>query len=198
MENEKLNGFIEIMTTEVNTFLAQLDTKSLTQASELIMASKNNHGRLHVTGVGKTSYVAGYIASLNSSLGIPTYYLDTTEAVHGSLGQVSERDVIIAISNSGETEELIKTVTAIKNRELKLIGVSGGASSWLRGHVDVFLYAGVTQEGDDLNKPPRASVIVEMLILQCLSILLQETKQLDLREYYMYHPAGAIGKSLSE
>lgn len=142
--------------------------------------------------------MAEYIAALNSSIGTPTYFLDTTEAVHGSAGQVLPEDIVIAISNSGQTDELKRTILALKKIGAKIIGVTGGASSWLSENVDVFLFAGVTKEGDDLNKPPRTSILAEIIILQSLSILLQQAENIDLNDYYLWHPGGALGQSILE
>ncbi|MCF1584391.1 SIS domain-containing protein [Tetragenococcus koreensis] len=196
MNLRKLEDYIEKMETEMTNFIDNIDKKMLIKACNLISESKEKEGRVHITGVGKTSYVAEYIAALNSSIGTPTYFLDTTEAVHGSIGQVKEEDIVIAISNSGQTIELKNTITALKKIGVKVIGVSGGLTSWLKDNVNVFLYAGVTHEGDELNKPPRSSVLVEIIILQCLSILLQQEQKLDLETYHLYHPGGSLGESV--
>ena len=107
---------------------------------------------MHVTGIGKPGHVAGYAASLLSSTGTPTYELHGTEAVHGSAGQVLPGDVVIAISNSGETTELKATVETLKNNGARLIALTGKADSWLAKQGDVTLIAGVKQEGDPMNK----------------------------------------------
>lgn len=193
---KKLDAYIDVLQPEINDYIARLDKKKIVEACAVISESKRNHGRVHITGVGKPSHVAEYIAALNSSVGTPTYYLDTTEAIHGSAGQVLPEDVVIAISNSGQTEELKRTVTSLKRLDAKIIGVSGGENSWLKDHSTVFLLAGVNQEGDDLNKPPRISIIAEIIVLQCLSILLQQEEQLDLDKYYQWHPGGALGASI--
>lgn len=182
------------MEKELIEFINKIDRNVLTKACLLIEESKNKKGRIHITGVGKTSYVAGYVAALNSSIGTPTYFLDTTEAIHGSIGQVKEEDIVIAISNSGQTVELKNTVSSLKKMGVKIIGVSGNRVSWLKENVDIFLFAGVQHEGDDLNKPPRISILAEVVVLQCLSILLQQEESLDLDKYYLYHPGGALGK----
>lgn len=117
-----------------------------------------------------------------------------TEAVHGSSGQVVPGDIVIAVSNSGETGELKATVQTLITNGAKIIAVSSNKNSWLARHSDILLWAGVDREGDSLNKPPRASVIVEILILQCLSILLQEAKGLTIQQYYKWHPGGTIGQ----
>ncbi|HHY65328.1 MAG TPA: SIS domain-containing protein, partial [Clostridiaceae bacterium] len=164
------------------------------KAVELIQTCEKNGGRVHVTGIGKPSYVAGYIASLLSSTGTPAYVLHGTEAIHGSSGQVREGDVVIAISNSGETAELKATVTTVKNNGAKIISVSGNPDSWLAKQGDAFLFAGVKKEGGPLNRAPRASILAEMIVLQGLSIILQNMKGITPAQYVTWHPGGALGK----
>ena len=164
----------------------------------MILQAEQNHNRVHVTGIGKPGHVAGYAASLLSSTGTPTYELHGTEAVHGSAGQVLSGDVVIAISNSGETTELKATVDTLKSNGAKLIAVTGKADSWLAKQGDVTLIAGVNQEGDAMNKPPRASILAEMVMLQSLSILLQNAKNLTLQQYVKWHPGGSLGASIKE
>ncbi|MDH6365588.1 D-arabinose 5-phosphate isomerase GutQ [Enterococcus sp. PF1-24] len=198
MQTKQLEQYINVVTSELTDFATKIDTLQLLAASNLISQSKKENGRLHVTGVGKPSHVAEYVAALNSSVGTPTYFLDTTEAVHGSLGQVRAEDIVIVISNSGETTEVKAMLKALEKIGAKTIGVSGGEDSWLKENSDVFLFAGVQVEGDELNKPPRASILAEIMVLQCLSILLQQEKELDLAEYYLYHPGGKLGESICE
>ncbi|AND79984.1 SIS domain-containing protein [Streptococcus pantholopis] len=193
---KQLNYFTETLATEVSQFMAQLDKSKIYQAADLILNAKQQGGRVHITGIGKPSHVSHYTAALFSSTGTPSYFLDATEALHGSAGQVMSGDIVIAVSNSGETQELQRTVEALKKLGVTLIAVTGGASSWLAENTDLTLFAGVEQEGDSFNKPPRASVVVEILILQALSIVLQEKNRLNLKQYHLWHPGGALGESL--
>ena len=167
---QAVNVFLDTVKKEVDTFIDGLAPDQYEQAAALIQASQANGGRIHVTGIGKCSHVATYAASLISSTGNPAYYLHGTEAVHGSCGQLVAGDVVIAISNSGETGELKSTVIAVKNNGCKVIGVSGKADSWLAKNTDAFLFAGVKNEGGPLNRAPRASVLAELLTLQALSV----------------------------
>lgn len=194
--NHKLDSFLDNLQEQLDDFKTQIDYELIEKAQKLILDSENNHGRVHVTGIGKPSYVAGYVSSLLSSTGTPAYFLHGTEAVHGSAGQIVPGDVVIAISNSGETSELQYTVNTVKNNGAKIIGVSGNRDSWLSKNSDVHLYAGVRHEGDDLNKPPRASIIMETISLQLLSLLLQESYNLDNEKYLKWHPGGALGASI--
>lgn len=197
-EKAALDKYIEITSQEVNEFVSKIDKVALEQAKTIITEAKLVGGRVHITGIGKPSHVAEYAAALYSSTGTPAYALDATEAVHGSAGQVQKNDVVIAISNSGETEELKNTIQALKKIGIQTISISGGINSWLAQHTDVFIFAGVNQEGDHLNKPPRLSIVVEILILQCLSILLQEAAKITFEDYYLWHPGGALGKAVEK
>lgn len=196
--DQVLLNFFETTTEELTRFIQGISVEQLFKAKELILKSEKNGGRVHVTGIGKPGHVAEYIASLFSSTGTPAYFLDGTEAIHGSAGQVREEDIVLSISNSGETEELKKTVRTLKNNGAKIISVTGKKNSWLSKNSDCFLFAGVEKEGDSLNKPPRASILAEVVILQSLSILLQEEKGLTNKEYVKWHPGGALGKSISK
>ena len=104
------------------------------------------------------------------------------------------RDVVICISNSGETSELKATVCAIKNNGGKILGITGNPNSWLAQNSDVHLFAGVSSEGDVLNRAPRASVLAETLVLQRLSIVLQTGYGLTPAQYIKWHPGGMLGR----
>lgn len=193
---EQIHEFLEIEISELNVFIRNIDFHSLEKAKELIIKAEKNNNRIHVTGIGKPAHVASYIASLFSSTGTPTYELNATEAVHGSAGQVLPNDVVIAISNSGETKELKATIQTLKNNEAKIIAVTSNENSWLAKQADVSLIAKVHQEGDSMNKPPRASIVAQIIMLQCLSILLQNTKNITPEQYIKWHPGGMLGESI--
>lgn len=197
-EKEQIKDFLSIESEELKRFIDDIDTEALIQARDLVLEAEKNHNRVHVTGIGKPGHVAGYAASLLSSTGTPTYELHGTEAVHGSAGQVMTGDVVIAISNSGETTELKATVETLKRNGAKLIALTGREESWLAKQGDVTLIAGVSQEGDTMNKPPRASILAEMIMLQSLSILLQNAKHLTPQQYVKWHPGGSLGASIRE
>ena len=127
--NKEIKKFIDNIKVELDKNIDSLDIETIDVAAEIIMESEKNGGRVHVTGIGKPGHVAGYIASLLSSTGTSAYELHGTEAVHGSSGQVKSGDVVIAISNSGETEELKSTVTTLKENGAKIICCTGNPNS---------------------------------------------------------------------
>ena len=189
-----LDSFIQISNEEFQKVVATIDKESIQKAADLILEAKKAGNRLHITGIGKPGHVSTYTASLFSSTGTPTYYLHGTEAVHGSCGQLVEGDVVICISNSGETAELKATAMAIRNNGCKLIAVTGNPDSWLGKFCEVCLKAGVDREGGVLNRAPRASIIAEIFVLQCLSVVLQESADLTPESYIRRHPGGKLGE----
>lgn len=190
---EALEAFVDIAKEEFDVFTKTVTGESYEKAVEVILAAEKNGNRVHITGIGKPSHVAAYMSSLLSSTGTPTYFLHGTEAVHGSCGQLVPGDVVICISNSGETAELKFTVTAIKNNGCKVISVTGNPESWLAKESNAYLFAGVGQEGGPLNRAPRASILAEIFVLQGLSIVLQATRGLTPNEYVKWHPGGTLG-----
>ena len=143
---EAYDSFLGKVRTDMEEFVTGMDYSEIEAAANLIVEAQKNGGRVHVSGIGKPGHISGYIASLMSSTGNPTYFLHGTEAVHGSCGQLVPGDVVIFISNSGETGEMRATVTAVKNNGCRLIGVSGNPDSWLAGESDVHIFAGVKEE----------------------------------------------------
>lgn len=197
-DKEQVQEFLSIAKESVDKYVAGIDFAALSAAKQLILDAEAKGNRLHVTGIGKPGHVSGYAASLFSSTGTPTYELHGTECVHGSAGQTRPGDVVIAISNSGETGELKSTVTCLKGVGVHIIALTGSPNSWLAKEAEVALIAGVDQEGDSMNKPPRASILAEIIELQCLSILLQNEFGLDPKQYVKWHPGGALGASIRE
>jgi arabinose-5-phosphate isomerase len=183
----------DIALEELTTLRERLDPGSFDAAIELILAAEAQGGRVHVTGIGKPEHVAHYAASLLSSTGTPATFLHGTEAIHGSAGQIVAGDVVIAISNSGETE-LVETVHAVQALGAGVIAVTGNAGSALGKAADRVLEAGTAREGGGLGLAPRASVAAEVLVLAALSAALEESKGFDKAAYHARHPAGALGR----
>lgn len=188
------NRFERTIRQTVDYTLTSMDVTSLETAANLILEAKSRGNRLHISGIGKPAHIAGYLASLLSSTGTPAYFLHGTEAVHGSSGQLVPGDVVMFISNSGETAEMKATVQAIKNNGCCLIGVSGNAASWLSKESDVHLLADAPIEGGPLNRAPRASILAETIVIQALSVLLQSEAALTPQQYVKWHPGGSLGK----
>ena len=188
------NSFLDTVKTDLTAYIDNMDMSEIEAAANLIIEAGKKGNRLHVSGIGKPGHIAGYISSVISSTGTPTYFLHGTEAVHGSCGQLMEGDIVIFISNSGETAEMKSTVLAVKNNGCKVIGVSGNPESWLAKESAVHLFAGVPKEGGPMNRAPRMSILAETLVLQVLSVYLQSYVNISPQEYVKRHPGGALGQ----
>jgi arabinose-5-phosphate isomerase len=187
-------GVLDVAVEELARLRGRLDPQSFERALALVRTCEARGGRVHVTGVGKPEHVAHYAASLLASTGTPATFLHATEAIHGSAGQIVAGDVVIAISNSGETQELRHTVEAARGMGASILGVTGAPRSWLASKSDVWLDAGVAREGGPLGLAPRASVAAEVLVLAALAAGLERARGFDRAEYHRRHPAGALGK----
>ncbi len=187
-------SFLTTVRTDLDGCIGEDGLDQISCAAELILAAQAQGNRVHISGIGKPAHIAGYIASLLSSTGTPAYFLHGTEAVHGSCGQLVPGDVVIFISNSGETAEMRATVLAVKNNGCRVIGVSGNAHSWLAVQSDVHLLAMAKAEGGPLGRAPRMSILAETLVLQTLTVLLQAHHEITPQQYVRWHPGGTLGQ----
>jgi arabinose-5-phosphate isomerase len=193
---EALDAFA-VALEELERLRERLDPRSFEGALALVHGARAAGRRVHVTGIGKPGHVARYGASLLSSTGTPATVLDAPEVVHGSAGQILAGDVVIAISNSGETRELRDALGAARRMGAKLIAVTGNLESWLAREADAVLDAGVAREGGPLGLAPRASVAAELLVLASLAAALERESGFGRADYRLRHPAGVLGR-LSE
>lgn len=189
-----LDKFAQVVKDGVDGCFTRQVFDSLERAADLITEAVLAGRRVHISGIGKPAHIAAYAASLFSSTGTPAYFLHGTEAVHGSCGQLVPGDVVLFISNSGETAEMRATVLAIRDNGCRVIGISGNGASWLSQHSDVHIYAGVAEEGGPLNRAPRMSIIAETLVLQALSVILQADRDITPQQYVRWHPGGKLGE----
>lgn len=163
-------------------------------ALDLVAKSESEGGRLHITGIGKPHHVANYMASLFSSTGTPCYFLDGTEATHGSAGQVKKGDTVIALSYFGNVAELVSAVRTLKRNGARIISVTGFPESEIALLGDVHLDVHVEREGDYLNRPPRISMLVSLFMLMSFSLILQTRKGIDQEAFIRWHPSGQLGR----
>ncbi|MEW6584555.1 MAG: KpsF/GutQ family sugar-phosphate isomerase [Nitrospirota bacterium] len=163
------------------------------KAVEIIYQSK---GRVVVSGMGKSGLVGKKIAATLASTGTPAFFLHPAEASHGDLGMVTERDVIIAISNSGETEELINLIPFLKRYNVKLISLTGNPKSTLANQSDVALDISVKEEACPMGIVPTASTTATMAMGDAIAVALLVKRDLKEQDFALFHPAGSIGKKL--
>ena len=153
-------------------------------------------GRVIVTGMGKGGIVGQKISATLSSTGTPSLFLHSAEAIHGDLGRVTKEDVVLAISNSGETEEVIRMLPLIKKIGAKLIALTGNVKSTLAKHSDVVLDVSVKKEACPLGLAPTASTTATLAMGDAIAVCLLKKKGFREEDFAFYHPGGALGKRL--
>ena len=163
------------------------------QAVELIYKCS---GRVVVTGMGKSGIIGKKIASTLASVGTPALFLHPAEGVHGDLGMVTKGDVIICLSNSGETEELLKLLPFVKRFNVRLIAITGNINSTLAKNSDVVLDASVDEEACPWDIVPTASTTASLAMGDALCIALLDKRGFKKEDFALFHPAGSLGKSL--
>ena len=176
----------------LQTVQSQLDL-SFVRAVQLL---KNCQGRVIITGMGKSGLIGKKIAATMSSTGTPALFLHPAEGSHGDFGSVTAQDVIIAISNSGETPELLSILPLIKRFEIPLIAMTGQLQSTLSERADVVLNIAVPQEACSLGLAPTSSTTATLAMGDALAVVLLEEKQFTENDFALFHPAGALGKKL--
>jgi arabinose-5-phosphate isomerase len=163
------------------------------QAVNLIL---NCRGRVTVSGMGKSGHIARKIASTMSSTGTPAYFVHPAEASHGDLGMVTANDVFIALSNSGESAELLAIIPLIKRQGAKLIALTGNERSSLAREADAHVYAGARKEACPLNLAPTASTTAALALGDALAIALMRAKGFSRDQFARSHPGGTLGRRL--
>jgi arabinose-5-phosphate isomerase len=191
---QAVERFFDLIIDELSALRTRTEAESIERAADLILDCESRGGRVHVTGIGKSEHIARYVASLLSSTGTPAYFLHATECIHGSAGQVCSNDVVIAISNSGGTPELLAAIRILSDSGIKIVAVSGNRESELARMSDVLLDSGVDNEGGGLNLVPRASILAKIYVLCSLSVALEAHKGLTREQYARWHPGGALGR----
>ena len=162
-------------------------------AVELILGCR---GRLIVSGMGKSGHVARKIASTMASTGTPAYFVHPAEASHGDLGMITRDDVLLALSNSGESEELLRIVPLIKRQGARLIAMTGVPTSTLAREADVHLDAGVEQEACPHNLAPTASTTAALALGDALAVALLDARGFGPDDFARSHPGGSLGRRL--
>jgi len=156
----------------------------------------NCRGRVVVSGIGKSGHVARKVAATLASTGTPAYFVHAAEAVHGDLGMITRDDVLIAISNSGENDELLTIVPLVKRQGGRLIAITGNADSSLAGEADIHLDARVREEACPLNLAPTASTTAALALGDALAVALLDARGFSADDFARTHPGGALGRRL--
>ncbi|MHB8172947.1 MAG: KpsF/GutQ family sugar-phosphate isomerase [Nitrospirota bacterium] len=190
-----LDGAKKVLRIEAEAILALIDKVNgeFTRAMEIILSCK---GRVVVTGMGKSGLIGKKIAATLASTGTPALFLHPAEGIHGDLGMVTRGDVIIAISNSGETEEIVKLLPVFKRLAVPVIAMTGGMKSALAKAAEVTIDVGVSEEACPLGLVPTASTTATLAMGDAMAITLLEKRGFKEEDFACFHPGGSLGKRL--
>ncbi|PHV10654.1 KpsF/GutQ family sugar-phosphate isomerase [Chitinimonas sp. BJB300] len=185
----------DVLTTEAEAIQALADRldETFVQAHALLLDCK---GRVVVAGIGKSGHVGGKIAATLASTGTPAFFMHPAEAAHGDLGMITAEDVVLALSNSGESNELVALLPAIKRKGAKIIAMTGNPRSSLGMAADVHLNSSVSKEACPLNLAPTASTTVSLALGDALAVCLLEARGFSRDDFALSHPGGSLGRKL--
>lgn len=202
MQNSPLVGASQALATARETLaieiqslqaLAQRLDDSFVQVAQAMMATP---GRIVVMGMGKSGHIGRKIAATLASTGTPAFFVHPAEASHGDLGMVTDKDLVLAISNSGESNELTSLLPALKRQGVRIVGMTGGLHSSLAKHSDWVLDSSVEREACPLNLAPTASTTVQLALGDALATALLDARGFKAEDFALSHPGGALGRKL--
>ena len=185
----------EVLEVEANELLRASENlgDEIEKAVELIYSTK---GKLIVTGVGKSGLIGAKIAATLASTGTSSFFIHPTEAMHGDLGMISKGDSVLAISFSGESEELIKLLPHLKRFDIPLIALARSKESTLGRYADVFLSIDIEKEACPLNTAPTSSTTLTLALGDALAVCLMKKRNFKQEDFASFHPGGSLGKKL--
>ncbi len=183
---------IEIELAEITALQARID-ESFTQACELLLSCK---GRIVVTGMGKSGHIGGKIAATLASTGSPAFFVHPGEASHGDLGMITKNDIVIALSNSGNTAEITTIIPILKRFAVPLITMTGDKNSTLAKQADINLDVSVSKEACPHDLAPTSSTTVALVMGDALAVSLLQARGFTAEDFALSHPGGSLGKRL--
>jgi arabinose-5-phosphate isomerase len=185
----------EVFRVEAEEILKSLDLldDSFASAVETILDSS---GKVVICGMGKSGIIGRKISATLSSTGTPSFFLHPAEAYHGDLGMVEPDDTVILISNSGETDEVLKIIPFLKSQNSKTISITNNSLSTLAKNTDIHLYLGVTKEACPLQLAPTTSTTLTLVMGDALAVALMELREFKDIDFAQFHPGGSLGRRL--
>ena len=195
----KLEIFKKCLKDEAEAILDTIDNfgEEVIKAIEIIQEVKEK-GHLIITGVGKSGHIGKKIAASMSSTGTPSFFVHSTEGVHGDLGMITKNDCVLMISNSGETKEVLNLLPTLNKIGVKKISLTRNHSSTLAKACDVSLAYKYQREADDLGLAPTVSALLTLSVGDALAVTLSKLMGFKPEDFHLYHPGGSLGKLLEK
>ena len=192
MIKERAIETLKIETAAVAELINRVDEEFVRAVEEILKC----RGRVIVTGMGKSGHVGRKIAATLASTGTPAFFLHPAEAYHGDLGMVTENDIVIAISNSGESSEIVNILSIIRRIGAVIIAMCGRRNSSLGRNADYFINIGVEREACTLGLAPTASTTATLAMGDAIAMALMDEKKFTSKDYALFHPGGSLGRKL--
>lgn len=192
MIRDKAIETLQIEAAAVEALIARIDDEFIAAAEKILHC----RGRVAVTGMGKSGHVGRKIAATLASTGTPSFFMHPAEAYHGDLGMLTERDILIAISNSGESSEIVNILPVVRRIGADIIAMCGKRQSTLGKNCDFFIDIGVEREACTLGLAPTASTTATLAMGDALAMALMDEKKFTSSDFALFHPGGALGRKL--
>lgn len=195
----KNTEIIEIAKNIISTEIKGLEKLTNSLGNEFVEAAHmiyEGKGKVVITGIGKTGAIGRKMAATLASTGTTTIFMNSTEGLHGDLGMINSEDIVIGISNSGESDEILHIMPAIKNIGARIIAMTGNVNSRLAKEAELVLFCGVDSEGCPLNLAPMASTTSAIALGDALAGVLMRMRNFQPQNFAMYHPGGSLGRRL--
>ena len=186
------NRVLDIESAAIKNLKSTLN-KSFVKACE---ACENCKGKIIVMGLGKSGHIADKIAATFASTGTPAFFIHPSEAIHGDLGMIDKEDVVLILSNSGETEEIVSLIPMIKRMGITIIALTGNKKSKLSNEASVHVYVEVKEEACPMNLAPTASTTAALAMGDAIAVALLEKKGFTKEDFAKSHPGGSLGRKL--
>ena len=183
---------LKIEAEAVENLIPRIDEEFVSAVEEILKC----RGRVVVTGMGKSGHVGRKIAATLASTGTPAFFMHPAEAYHGDLGMITENDIVVAISNSGESSEVVNILPVIRRIGAKIIAMCGRKNSSLGRNADYFINIGVEREACTLGLAPTASTTATLAMGDAIAMALMDEKNFTAQNYALFHPGGALGRKL--
>ncbi|WP_226681944.1 KpsF/GutQ family sugar-phosphate isomerase [Sutcliffiella horikoshii] len=202
LTEEGVDTAIDIVAEGKKVFEVEIETLNLIKNTlngdfeTLVRMINQINGRVIITGMGKSGHIGNKISATMSSLGTPTYFLHPAEGVHGDLGRITKDDIVIAISNSGETDEVLNLIPSIKLIGAKLVSITGKVNSSLEKNSDLSIVLPIIKEASSYNLAPTTSTTAQLVFGDAIAVVLSKLLGFKPENFAVFHPNGALGKRL--
>jgi arabinose-5-phosphate isomerase len=180
----------------ISSILVSLDYLEGDKVEKFVDLILNCKGKIFFTGIGKNGHVAAKATSTFSSIGVPCFYIDPIDSVHGDMGVINEDDLLITISKSGNTEELINFLYHVEHKNCKIVSIHSNDQNKSKDYSCLDINLHVDREADHLNIVPTSSIAIFTIFLQSVACEISFRKQLTLKQFVQNHPGGSIGKTI--